>query len=147
MSDNKPVIHEVEQNTSAWLDLHVGIPTASGFHNLLTPKFELRKGEMPKTYVYKKLAEKWRERPLIGFTGAFSGDQGMIVEEEARPFFELETGRDVRQVGFITTADGKAGCSPDGLLDIGGIEIKCPNPETHVRYLIGGALPDEYAAQ
>jgi len=140
-------IHACAQNTSEWMALHVGIPTASGFGNLVTPKFEIRKGEMPKTYVYSKAAEKWRKRPLIGVTGGFDLEQGMIVEEEARPFYELETGRKVTEVGFITSDDERCGCSPDGLLEVGGIEIKCPAAHTHVKYLVNGALPDEYAAQ
>jgi hypothetical protein len=126
---------------------HVGIPTASGFDNLLTPKFELRKGEMPKSYLYRKVAEKWRGQPLVGFTGVFDVEQGSILEEEALPFFELETGKKVTRVGFITTDDGRAGCSPDGLLEVGGLEAKCPAAHTHVKYLLSGALPDEYAAQ
>ncbi len=44
--------------------------------------------------------------------------------------------------------DGSAGCSPDGMFTDGtGIEIKCPNAETHVGYLRKNALPPDYAAQ
>lgn len=140
-------IHPCEQNTLEWLNLHLGIPTASGLDNLITPTGEIRKGEMPKTYLFKKVAESWRGRPLLDLN-TFSTEQGMIIEEEARPFFELETNQKVRQVGFITTDDGKFGCSPDGLLcEDNGIEIKCPAAHTHVKYLVNGELPPEYAPQ
>lgn len=110
-------IHTVEQNTAKWNDLHIGIPTAGGLGNLLTPKFEVRKGETPKTYVYTKIAEKFRNQSLmyLGPT-SFSVEQGSIVEADARPFYKLLTGRVVEKVGFISTEDGKFGCSPDGLV-------------------------------
>ncbi len=149
-------IHNCQQGTLEWTKLHFGIPTASGLDNLLTPEFELRKGEMPKTYVYKKVAEKLQGRPLIDLSASsFMLEQGMIIEEEARPWYALEYDKKIKQVGFITTDDGRFGCSPDGLIDAYdpvdglqcGIEIKCPSAPVHVKYLVNGALPKEYAAQ
>lgn len=140
-------VHDVSQGTLDWLNLHVGVPTASSLDNLLTPDFKPREGETPRTFLYKKVAEAWRGQVLSDFT-SFAAEQGLIVEEEARPFFELETEQSVRQVGFITTDDGKFGCSPDGLIgDDNGLEIKCPAAHTHVKYLLEGKLPREYAAQ
>ena len=149
-------IHDVEQQSREWMQLHVGIPTAGGLDNLLTPEFELRKGETPKTYVYRKVAEAWRGKPLIDLGGSsFAMEQGMILESEAIPFWELTTGRKITRVGFITTDDGRFGCSPDGMLmdeeivgrPLAGIEIKCPAPHTHCKYLAEGVLPKEYRAQ
>lgn len=143
-------IHDVPQNSLDWLNLHVGLPTASGMSNLLTPGFELRKGEMPKAYVARKVAEAYRDQPLIGFTAPFAVEQGLVVEEEARPFFELETGIKLKTVGFITRDDDSFGCSPDALFadDSGtGVEIKCPMAETQVRYLVNGVIPPDYLAQ
>lgn len=140
-------IHDVSQRTLDWAMLHVGIPTASGLHNLLTPEFEIRKGEMPRTYMHLKLAEAWLKRPVLELS-AFSIEQGEIMETEARPFFELETNQKVGEVGFITTDDGLFGCSPDGLIGgNSGLEIKCPSAQVHVKYLVNGELPKEYAAQ
>lgn len=180
-------IHNCEQQSKEWMQLHIGIPTASGLDNLLTPEFELRKGETPKTYVYRKVAEAWRGKPAIDLGGSsFAMEQGLILESEAIPFWELTTGRKITRVGFITTDDGRFGCSPDGLLsseksneatlsgtsgglsegsDVAGrpkgkahqaasaqsfdcgIEIKCPAPHTHVKYLSEGVIPKEYRAQ
>ncbi len=147
------VIHDCKQGELAWAKLHFGIPTASGLDNLLTPEFELRKGELPKTYVYKKVAEKLQGRPLIDLSASsFMLEQGMIVEEEARPWYALEYDKRIKQVGFITTDDGRFGCSPDGLIEGEegedcGLEIKSPAAHTHVKYLVNGALPKEYACQ
>ncbi len=164
-------IHDCEQGTLEWAKLHFGIPTASGLDNLLTPEFELRKGELPKTYVYKKVAEKLQGRPLIDLSASsFMLEQGMIIEEEARPWYSLEYDKHVHQVGFITTDDGRFGCSPDGLIlpeqtgtldgdirhlfktfspsdECVGLEIKSPAAHTHVKYLVNGTLPKEYATQ
>ena len=59
-------------------------------------------------------------------------EQGMIVEEEARPWYALEYDKLVKQVGFITTEDGRFGCSPDGLIEGEecGLEIKSPTAHT-----------------
>jgi len=143
-------IHDCEQGTLEWTKLHFGIPTASGLDNLITPEFELRKGETPKTYIYKKVAEKIQGRPLIDLSASsFMLEQGMIVEEEARPWYALEYDKHIRQVGFITTDDGRFGCSPDGLIEGEecGLEIKSPAAHTHVKYLVNGVLPKEYVAQ
>ncbi len=143
-------IHDCQQGTLEWTKLHFGIPTASGLDNLLSPEFLLRSGEMPKTYVYKKVAEKLQGRPLIDLSASsFMLEQGMIIEEEARPWYELEYDKKIKQVGFITTDDGRFGCSPDGLIlnDECGLEIKSPAAHTHVKYLVNGVLPKEYVAQ
>ncbi len=143
-------IHDCEQMTLEWIRLHFGIPTAACLDQLLTPEFELRKGEMPKTLVYKKVAEVIQNRPMIDLDkSSFMMEQGMILEEEARPWFELEYEKKIKQVGFITSDDGRVGCSPDGLIEGEecGIEIKCPAAHTHVKYLVNGVLPKEYVAQ
>jgi exodeoxyribonuclease (lambda-induced) len=139
---------EIAQGHIDWFKLRMGIPTASELGNLLTPEFELRKGEMPKSFVYTKVAESFTGKPIIT-TGSWNTEQGEILEGEARPWYELEYEKRVRQVGFITTDDGRFGCSPDGLIEGEecGLEIKCPASHTHVKYLVNGSLPKEYAAQ
>lgn len=146
------IIHrEFQQHSLEWLQARAGIPTASEFDRLLTPKFEIRKGEMPKSYLAAKVAEAWTgmstdDSPSFGFS-SFAMDQGNILEDEAIPWYELEFAETVERVGFVTTDDKLAGCSPDGLIAEGGIEIKCPALHTHVGYLLAGELPKDYACQ
>lgn len=143
-------IHQCEQGTLDWLKLHIGIPTAGGFDALVDSSFDYRTGEMPKTFLHKKLAESWRGKPLVDLGGSsFMMEQGMILESEAIPWWELETGRKTKRVGFITTDDGRVGCSPDALLanEDCGLEIKCPAPHVQVKYLLAGGVPKEYHAQ
>lgn len=143
-------VHAVEQRTWDWMKLHVGIPTASEMDNLITPKWKLREGETPKTYLYKKIAEAYRGEPshMSGQNSVFMMEQGMILEEEARAFAALELQCDIDLVGFVTSDDGRSGCSPDGMLAGNrGLEIKCPSAHVHTKYLLDGTLPDEYAVQ
>lgn len=134
------------QGSDEWLDARLGIVTASELDALISPLWKARTGAGVDTYLAKKLAEKWRGMPLTAYRGG-SLEQGSIREDEAVAWYELEHDVTIRRVGFITTDDGLMGCSPDGLLDEGGIEIKCPEPHTHVGYLLGGELPSEYRAQ
>lgn len=139
--------YECTQGESEWLQARVGKVTASEADQLLTPEFKARTGEMPKTYLARKLAEKVLNRPLEGFS-SFETEQGEILEMEARSWFAFEYPHKVRQVGFIEHDDGRCGCSPDALLDgDGGLEIKAPQPTNHVKYLLEGTLPKDYAVQ
>lgn len=139
-------IHNVAQGSVEWSLLRAGIPTASEFDNLITPEGKPRTGEMRQTYLAKKLAEWWYGGPLADLN-VFDVEQGRILEEEALPWFELETGHKVERVGFISDDDVSFGCSPDGWMKTFGVEIKCPKPETHIKYLLNGELPKDYIAQ
>jgi len=140
-------VHDAEQGSLGWMMDRVGVVTASEFDSILTPDFKIRTGEMPKTYLAKKVAERWTGSPMPGFN-VWDMDQGHFLEEEAIPFYTLETGQEVQRVGLITTDDGRVGCSPDGLLgDDSGIEVKSPAMHTHVQYVLGGVLPKDYTAQ
>lgn len=136
-----------EQNSLDWLVARAGIPTASEWDALLTPKFEIRKGQMPDTYLSRKVAEAWLGGPLPGYS-TLDMEAGKIREEEAVPWYEFEFNEPVQRVGFVTTDDGKIGCSPDGLIgEDCGIEIKCPEAHTHVGYLLAGEVPPQYLTQ
>lgn len=137
---------EYQQGSLEWLRARAGIPTASEFGNLLTPEFKIRTGEMPRTYLAKKLAEAWTGMPLSDIS-SFAMEQGNILQDEAIPWLALELGRNVESVGFITDDAGRVGCSPDGLLEDCGAEVKCPEAKNHVKYLLGGKVPEEYLPQ
>lgn len=141
-------IHNCVQQSVEWMIARSGIVTASELDALITPLWKVRTGDGVLTYQAQKLAEQWIGGPLPSIQGVFDMEQGKILEEEAIPFYTLETGEVVQQVGFITTDDDMAGCSPDGLIgDDCGIEIKCPNITNHLRYLLENELPKQYAAQ
>lgn len=138
--------NEYAQGSVEWLWARCGVVTASELDNLVTDLFAVRKGEMVKSYLARKVAEAW-SGPLPSFS-AFSAEQGSMLEGEANRAYTMETGEEITTVGFITMDDGRVGCSPDGLLgDDCGIEIKSPNADTHVKYLLNGELPPQYGPQ
>lgn len=128
--------------------LRAGKVTASAFDRIVTPKFEIRTGEMPKTYLAELVAEKWQGGPLPSFS-AFATEQGSILEvADAIPWLELEYNCTVQKVGFITDDQKIIGCSPDGLIGGNvGLEAKCPQAVHHVKYLLAGKVPDDYLPQ
>lgn len=140
-------IHNVEQGSGPWLELRLAKPTASEFDQLVTPLWKIKTGEAPRSYLYQKICEKFMGAFADGGS-SFAMGQGSIMEHEALPWFAFTHEMPVQRVGFCTTDDGRIGCSPDGLIgEDGGIEIKCPQPATHLRYWVEGVLPKEHAAQ
>lgn len=141
-------IHNVDQKSVDWFYLRAGIPTASEFSNLVSPKkLQIKTGDGFETYLNTKLAEWWLGGPLPS-TGSRSTEQGIVLEPEAlaRWIFANET--KVQTAGFVTDDEGTVGCSPDGLIgEDNGLEFKCPAPQTHMRYLLDGCVPDEYVLQ
>lgn len=140
-------IHPAAQGTLEWLTARAGVVTASEFDQIVTTDFNPRTGDMPKSYLARKAAEKWLGSPLSGYQ-SIDMEIGQILEERAIPFFEMETGQTIQRVGLVTDDAGDVGCSPDGLIgDNSGIELKCPRPDTHVNYLLRGVVPKDYVAQ
>ena len=139
--------NDFQQNSDAWFEARAGVITASEIDALVTPTFKVSEGKGIKTYLAQKVAEWWLQAPLEKFD-AFAMEQGRILEEEAKPFYKLETGEDITSIGFITSDDGTIGCSPDAILEgRHGVEIKCPMAKTHTAYLLAGVVPPEYQPQ
>lgn len=139
--------HLCEQLSDEWWELHRGRPTASSFSKILTPK-TCKVSAQAEDYICELIASKYAiDLPRGGFENDHTRN-GINTEPEARRWYEMECGEDVRQVGFVTTDDGRFGCSPDGLVgEDGGLELKCPSGKVHVAYSLVGGLPDEYKAQ
>lgn len=143
------IIHrEFQQQSLQWLNCRAGIPTASEFGCLVTPKFAIRTGEMVESYLALKLAERWIGSPLYDI-GSWATEQGSILEERAIPWLELELGKDIERVGFITDDQGRWGASPDGVIEAEGIgvEIKSFQPPNAIKCLLRGQVPDDHLVQ
>ena len=73
---------------------------------------------------------------------------GIEHEATAVAAYEEHVNGLVESVGFAFHPEIKwFGSSPDGLLDDGCIEVKCPNSATHLRYIVDGCVPDEHIPQ
>lgn len=136
-----------EQNSVEWLSARAGVVTASEADALITPKFKVREGIGLNTYLAQKVAEKWTGGPISNAM-TLDMDFGKILESEAIPWLEFERDWKIEHPALITSDNGTIGCSPDGWLAGGiGLEVKCPSPQNHVKYLLANAVPDDYLAQ
>lgn len=143
------IIHtDIEQSSVEWSTLRAGKVTASEIDALVSPTGKIRDSEGVTTYLNQKLCERWTGAPAMSLQGIFDVEQGLLLEERAKPAFTIHTGIDIQNVAFIETDDHQAGCSPDGMIERkSGCEIKCPRMETAIGYLLAGKLPKKYIAQ
>ena len=74
---------------------------------------------------------------------------GTMREPIARAEYEIITGRDVREAGFILHPEiGFFGATPDGFVGKDGLlEIKSPTRKTYLRWLSDGVVPAEHKPQ
>lgn len=131
------------QGSQQWLDLRVGVLTASKMDRILTPKTRKPSTQATKL-AYEMLAEQVLGRSLNDASSGFM-ERGSEMEAEARAWYEFERDVDVVQVGLVLRDDERVGCSPDGLVgEDGGVEIKCPSAAVHMGYLLDGPGDDYY---
>lgn len=144
------IIVECGQRSPEWHAARLGIPTASEFGKIITPGGEPSK--QAETLLYRCVGEWATGVPEEGYRNHWM-ERGAEMEEEALAFFQLQTDQVMRPTGFVYKDERRlTGCSPDGLLmpDYkvkAGLEMKCPSPGVHVRYLLQGEVPTEYKPQ
>jgi DNA-binding ferritin-like protein (Dps family) len=128
-------IIECEQGSQEWLAARRGIPTASQFHKILTPKTGKPSAQAEALRI-ALVAEWMTGRDAESFQSDAMA-RGFMLEAEARQWYELTTGHEVRQTGICMRDDGMTGASPDGLIgDDGGLEIKCMLDAGHMAFLL-----------
>ena len=82
-----------------------------------------------------------------GFTNS-AMQWGTETEPLARIEYESRNLVSVKEVDFVNHPTIEmSGCSPDGLVGDGLIEIKCPNSNTHFEYLLADVVPEKYKPQ
>ena len=137
----------IEQRTTEWLQERCGKVTASRIADVMA-KTKSGYGQARINYMADIIAERLTNEPKPSFmTSAMQW--GVDTEPQARAMYELQTGRDVVEVGFIKHPEIEwTGASPDGLIDDDGlIEIKCPNTATHISTLLECKIDKKYLLQ
>lgn len=125
-------IFEVEQGSYEWLELRLGIPTASEFNKIFSP-VQLKKSTQQKDYMYELIAERILKRPLDDISSVWL-DRGRAEENRAIKAYEFMNDVVVKKVGFIKNDDQNVGASPDGVVgEKGGVEVKVPNAKNYLR--------------
>ena len=139
-------IHECQQGSPEWFAARLGHVTASNFSAATSDGRGSSPSKTRKDYMLKLIAEKMTGLPSESYSNK-AMERGTETEQEARDYYEALNGCEVRQVGFIER-DKDTGGSPDGLVgDEGMLEIKCPYPTTHIRYILADKMPADYVKQ
>ena len=142
------IIVDVEQGSQEWLDIRLGLISASRFKDILTEP-RSKAGVLSATaesYLHSLIAEI-----VTGKQAEISGkplEWGTEHESKARIEYEFERGFSVVEKGICIHATRMIGASPDGFVDDDGmIEIKCPYVSgNHIKTVING-MPDEHIPQ
>jgi len=148
---NGSVMIDCEQHSQEWYGARMGIPTASRFDCIVTSQGKPATGEKRERYKCEMIVERLtRAVTLHHQTEAM--ERGTALEPQARAWYEIVSGNQVTQTGFVRDRTGRRGGSPDGLiLDgnkcVGGIEIKCPLNHNCVSQVLKGKVPASYMVQ
>ena len=133
-----------DQGTPEWLAERAGKVTASMLSNVMMAKTTAGY----QNYMAQLICERLTGQPVETFKSA-AMEHGNETEPQARAVYELETGNEVTECGFIQHPQiAGSGASPDGLIGADGlVEIKCPQPAKHIKNLMGGTIDKAYALQ
>ena len=137
---------EIKQGTEEWHQIRLGKVTASRVSDVMS---KIKSGESAgrKNYKMDLVVERLTNTPTSSFTNAAMA-WGTETEPLARMAYEVHSENFVETVAFIPHPLIEwFGCSPDGLVGEGLIEIKCPNTATHIDYLLAGVPPAKYVPQ
>lgn len=120
-------------------------PTASGFDRIITSTG--RPSDQSRRYMFEIIFQRIygiyacppRETPAMII--------GKKREAEALAHFRELTAKHATPGLFLTTDDGKVGCSPDATVGYlpgqwEGVEIKCPDGWRHMQYAVCGPMTD-----
>ncbi len=139
----------VVQGTAEWRAARAGMVTASCLSDVLAKGKGSAESVTRSNYRAQIIAERLSGLPCEdGFQSAAMA-RGNEQEPLARAAYEGYRDVLVDQVGLVLhpTIEYAAG-SPDGLVGTdGGVEIKCPNTDTHIDYIIRGEVPSKYVPQ
>jgi putative phage-type endonuclease len=136
----------IEQGSVEWHLQRLGKVTASRVADVLS-KGKSGESVSRKNYRTELVVQRLTGAPGESFTNA-AIEHGIATEPMARIAYEAEMGVFVDQVAFVEHPTiANFGCSPDGVIGDGLIEIKCPNSSTHIEYLTDDKPPTKYIPQ
>ena len=136
------------QGTEEWFAQRIGKVTASRINDVMATLKSGGEVATRKNYRAQLIAERLTGTKADSYTNA-AMQWGTDNEPIARAMYEIKTGSDVEQVGFVDHPSiAMTGASPDCRVGNNGmLEIKCPNTATHIEYLLAGVAPTEYHNQ
>lgn len=141
-----------KQQSDAWLRSRVGRITGSKIADVCDYLvIKSRAGESSakrNKYRLQLIAERLTGRAADNYVSP-SMQWGTDTENDARLYYEGAMRQMCEPVGFVLHPQFDfTGASPDSLVGTEGVlEIKCPETTTHLDYIAGGKIPDDYLPQ
>lgn len=141
------IIHNIDQHSEAWHEIRCGRVTGTRFKALVAKDTTDTYKDLLTTIACEIITRRAEET----YSNA-AMEKGLELEPVARAVYEEITGNKVKTAGFISPDEDSEfaewiGISPDGLIEDGMIEIKCPLMKTHMGYIMWNQLPSEYRYQ
>jgi hypothetical protein len=127
---------DCEQGSAEWFAARLGIPTASQFSRIITPK-TMKLSDSSVGYMHELIAEQLLGQAMDDGSSIGFMQRGELLERKAVEFYELQRDVETEKVGFVLRDDRRVGCSPDRFVGADGLlEIKCPKASNHIGYLL-----------
>lgn len=139
-----PLVEGISQQTVEWLQMRVGLVTASRMSDVMAKLKSAARYGYKKEIVYECLTGLSADTYVSP-----AMEWGIENEPLARAAYELDHNLDVEDGGFfIHDKISRFGASPDGLVgDDGVLEIKCPTSQVHLETVLTGVIPVKYEYQ
>ena len=139
------IIDSYNQGDPEWFKARLGNPGASNASKIITTNGKPSK--QADDFMYQLAGEIITGTHEDGFQSQ-AMLRGLEGESEARELFSFIKDIEVRKVALVYKDEQKKfHCSPDGLMEGAGLELKCPMMKTQVKYLLQNKLPTEYFGQ
>lgn len=136
------IIERYLQGSPEWHAGRLGRVTMSHAKDLITKGRGNSPSVTRENYILDVAAEQLSGKPTEQVK-TWDMDRGILLEPFALRAYQQQTGRSVENIGLAYLDDTRTiSASPDGLCGSfgdGGVEIKCPRPRTHMRYINEGS--------
>lgn len=136
------------QGSAEWLKARAGHCTASKFKDVLA-KIKAGEAASRRNYRVQLVTERMIGAPISNGFKSAAMEWGTQTEPLARLAYESKTGEPVVESPFLLHPSlDWTGASPDGLVGTDGlVEIKCPEPQTHMETILDGVCPTDHTPQ
>ncbi len=138
------MFHNIEQNTDDWLTLRSGKLTGSNIAKVMA-NYGKAFGEPAKKLAVDIAIERITGKPIYGGFNNGHMERGHEEEPIALELYEQSNFVIVENGGFFDNGD--TGCSPDGRIGNGLIEIKSAIPSVHYARIKRGSIDPSYKWQ
>ena len=135
------------QGTAEWFNARIGCLTASRMADAIATKKDGTPMKCRQDLMFELLAERMTGNAVTHYVND-AMRHGQEQEPAAKMAYEAATGNLVLDAPFVPHPRIEhCGASPDGFVDDGLVEIKCPTTPKHLTYLRNRAVPEEYRPQ